>query len=221
MVYYVTQKIVDSQSNVVGYELLLRHKDFKNILNFLNNLTKQKRIEIELATLQYVEKIVNQVTNCKIFVNLSYDFVSNYIAALKLLEDYIHQVVIEIVEFNRSLYDLKLIKYLAKQGYKIAFDDLENLNFEIRQILSIVDHLYAIKLDIDMMKFREVQNLLKASAYLNPQIIFIVEKIETENDLNKVNEIVTSLSIHAKIAYQGFLFSKPEPLEVILQKKHD
>lgn len=235
LIYY--QPILNPHTNkIIGFEGLLRLlvEDNKVLspYHFLKEIEDNDMLfEISLwilkkivKTYPIISKNINSEDNFYISMNLSLNeirdenFVNSAIEILSNSNIGPHKICLEIVE-NVKIDKLDIlntsIKKLKDAGFKIAIDDfgieysnldiLKKLDFDIVKLDKyFVDDLSSCEIKQEVIKF-----MSKITTITNKSLI--IEGVEEDYQLNLLKLVQNS-----KLYIQGYLYSKPLPLEEIL-----
>ncbi|GAB6169443.1 EAL domain-containing protein [Clostridium carnis] len=191
-IFIARQAIYDKSEKVIGYELLYRSS--------LEN-SFDSSIEANKATYKVIENIssfgLDELTNNKIaLVNFSEEVINSNIATLLPKE----KVVIEVLEDVKPTKEiLENLKILKRKGYRIALDDVVNLE----QTLEFIDVIDIIK--VDFMLSTKNQRKELSDFIVKTNIKLLAEKIETDEDLHEAIELGFEY-------FQGYYYSKPSVL---------
>lgn len=195
--YIARQPILKANMEVYGYELLYR--DSKDSKCF-NNISSVKATASVIVNV-FESGIENIVGDKMAFINFDHEMFEY--GLLDLIDK--SRVVIEILEnvvIDQTL--LINLKTLTKEGYKIALDDVTELD----RLYELLDYAHIIKIDISMVKLDEIKPMV--DALLRKGKILLAEKVETEEEFVKTKR----LGFHL---FQGYFFSKPK----IIGQKND
>lgn len=189
--FVARQAIFDANMNTVGYELLFR-----------DSLTNRfPDVSAEYATAQIiVEQFLGAPLGrlkeySAIFVNFPYELLVQGIAE-SLPKD---RVIIEILETASPTPQLlKTVKQLSSHGFRIALDD-----FSLGDTWNaFLPYINIIKFDVRENTASEIGAYITQKAHLLKNVLFLAEKVETEEEYATYKEIGCTL-------FQGHFFSKP------------
>jgi diguanylate cyclase (GGDEF)-like protein len=226
--YY--QPIVDLKDNSVShYEALVRIIDKNgNIIppfNFLN-IIENTFIYTELtkAVIDYNYNILKKHKNLKVSINLKQADILNrstvdYLLSISKEKGIAERMLIEIVETEDLLaYEesLEIIKQLEKAGYSICLDDFGS---------GYSNFVYLLRLNINYLKIDA--NLIKniANDNVSYEVVKMIAKFCKKMKIKTIAEYVENEEIlriikKLDIDYgQGYLFSKPKPIEEIIDNE--
>ncbi|MBX0311667.1 MAG: bifunctional diguanylate cyclase/phosphodiesterase [Sulfurihydrogenibium sp.] len=222
--YY--QPIVDLRSgNVSHYEALVRIVDKKgNVLSPLSflNVIENTFIYMKLtkAIIDYNYNVLKRYKDIRISVNLKQTDILNrsvldYLLSISKEKDIVGRMLIEIIETENLLaYEesLEIIRQLKEAGYLICLDDFGSGYSNFVYLLRLnIDHL---KIDANLIRNISCDNVSYEVVRMIAQfckkmgIKTVAEYIETEEVLKMVKELGIDYG-------QGYLFSKPKPIEEI------
>lgn len=173
--------------------------------------------------LEYNFKVLTKYPTLKISINLKPADVINqslidYLVELSLnYPDITHRMLLEIVETEDVLMYEQIIKNLHNlkgKGYKICIDDFGS---------GYSNFVYLLKLDVNYLKVDA--NLIKNidKDRISQEVVKMIVQFCKKMKITVVAEFVENESILETlnllgIEYgQGYLFSKPEPLEKFLK----
>ncbi|WP_421383740.1 EAL domain-containing protein [Bacillus salacetis] len=222
----VFQPVYEISSNsLIGYESLFRC-DFASNPELVFYHAKKTGILYELDTAA-IKRSINVFNDYFLQKNMSFPYLSVnlYPSTIKhpffvqflhkLLEDVKlppEKVVLEIneaeqnddfVKFRNVLYELK------SQGFLIAMDDLGKGNSSLKMVLELepqilkIDRYFSQELSTNTKKQRLLEAIVE---FTKDETSFILEGIETEEDLNAAKNIGIQLA-------QGYFLGRPEKLE--------
>ncbi|KJG11774.1 EAL domain-containing protein [Photobacterium kishitanii] len=214
------QTIVNVNKNLVGFEALSRwivsDHEIRLPSEFIPIIKDDQRLSENLTNsilLQLIDHFKPHNNN-GLFISIniySHSLTTPVIHLLVTLNQSIN-VVIEILE-NDDLENIDnfrmTLHYLKVKGIKIALDDFgcdKNINdrlFDHPFDYVKIDRLFVRDIDTNLSKLKSLQAMVTLIQYFNLPII--AEGVETES----VFKLLTNLNIEM---YQGYLFSKPNPL---------
>lgn len=188
--YIAKQPILNSQRNIVAYELLYRDS-LENTFPIINAEIATERLVDEHLLRSNINKLVD---NKPYFINFTEQTILNGLAD-KLINRPIVIEVLEDVPPTKAVF--QALQKLNKEGFKIALDDFIYCD-EWLPFFSIVD---IIKFDITLTSFKEIKQLVPL---LNKYgINILIEKIETEEQFKQAKKLQSQY-------FQGYLFAEPE-----------
>jgi len=224
--YY--QSIVDLKvNNISHYEALVRIIDkngnivppfkFLNVIENTSIYTKLTK-----AVIDYNYNILKKHKNLKVSINLKQADVLNRSIVdylLSIEKDIAERILIEIVETEDLLaYEesLEIIKQLKEAGYSICLDDFGS---------GYSNFVYLLRLNIDYLKIDA--NLIKniVNDNISYEIVKMIAQFCKKIKIKTVAEYVENEEIlriikELGIDYgQGYLFSKPKPIEEIIDNE--
>jgi EAL and modified HD-GYP domain-containing signal transduction protein len=195
--FIARQPILDSEGNLVAYELLFRKKQ---------DDTKCSIIDDMQATAQVLDNAINNigitklVGNCQAFVNCSYDLLISDI--LYILDPKIFVLeILEAVQIDERI--IEAVKNFHEKGFTIAIDDFVPSIEEFKRILPLIPFTSIVKLEFTATHIEDIEKTVKA--FHQKKIKVLAEKIETEADFNVCKTAKCDY-------YQGYFFAKPENL---------
>jgi cyclic-di-GMP phosphodiesterase TipF (flagellum assembly factor) len=181
---------------------------------------------------QTLERVMSDIKKIpsswqKIFFNISQTtFEANDVFAkietfFKVNRNLTHRMIFEISHTDFMKNPKAFLPYLSKMrgfGARLSLDNVKSFNIDIKALAP--HNLSFIKIPADVLS-RELKRAL--SDPLHPQnvkktfdragITLIVEKVESENQVNMLKELNISLA-------QGYLFGFPAPIEELFQKEN-
>ncbi|PWY55881.1 EAL domain-containing protein [Legionella qingyii] len=223
------QSIVDSNTlQPYGFECLLRGTQGNTIIPALDILGAAKSSgmlffldkKARICHIENMNKI--DISDKKIFINFNptaiYDphfCLTTTNQALKKTSIKPSQIVFEVTESDEvkdKKHLLKIMDYYREQGYSVALDDLGS-GYSSLNLLTELQPDY-VKLDQELVsqihsnEFKQIilEKICEMATKLKIKII--CEGIETKEQL----QIIKNYDIDF---YQGFLFDKPMPYEII------
>lgn len=115
--------------------------------------------------------------------------------------------VLETVELTDEI--IALIKKLARQGYRLALDDVTSQLFEVWESADLIRYLTFIKVDFFQIRSRFIrQKLARTVRAKYPHIRLLAEKIET-------NETYKEALADGYHYFQGYFFMRPKLMESV------
>lgn len=187
------QKIIDTNNNLVAYELLYRNQNlYKEELNDI-----EKTADVLMTTLFKVgkEKISGSST---ISINFSDTFLLEVITSLLDPQEVIIEIL-ETVTIDSNF--VEKVAELKRKNYKVALDDFNYASIQDNRIFDYVDILKVDFMSSTKEDLLFAENLSKK--YSN--LVLLAEKIETKEEYEYAVNSGYSL-------FQGYFISKPEEL---------
>lgn len=215
------QHIVNKNKVLVGYEVLARwivsEHEIRLPLTFIPIVKDDQQLS-ECLTNALLLQLISHFkfhNNIGLFISIniySHSLTTPIINLLITLNQSIN-VVIEILE-NDDIINIEhfrtTLDFLKIEGIKLAIDDFgcgNNVNkrlFDYPFDYVKIDRFFVRDIDIDISKFKSLQVIVALIHHFDLPII--AEGIETET----IFKLLTGLNIEM---YQGYLFSKPIPLD--------
>lgn len=187
-VLFARQPIFDAHQNIYAYELLFRD-NAKNSAEFIDGDLATRSVLLNA----FAENNVPKILNGKIgFMNFTRPM-------LQVLPKFAKQfLVAEIVEQEHSSESLdSLLKHYRAEGYRIALDDFDIVNYRE----SLIDAAHVVKLDVLQYSKSE---LAKACDLLSQHSVqLLAEKVEDHDMLRYCQSLGFDY-------FQGYFFCKPE-----------
>ena len=172
-----------------GYELLYRASADSKSYSSTSSISATAAVLGGLFE-QGIDKVVGKA---KAFVNFDYDFIMSDTIELIDPETLIIEIL-ETVQVDNVL--LERLKYLKKQGYKIALDDFE----EDLSTYSAAPLADIIKYDVLLTPLETIYEEVQEA--LSKNKILLAEKIETNKEFKEAKDMGFQL-------FQGYFFSRP------------
>lgn len=195
-IFLARQPIFNKNMDVYGYELLYRNNNVKNLCQFFD----AKEASLEVIAASFVVIGLTKLTGGKkAFINFTEDLLQEEFATILPKEDLIIEVL-EDVEPTKE--NVEACHNLVKAGYKIALDD-----FEYKAAYNNLINISSI-IKVDFINSSRAACKELINKYKNSKILFLAEKIETQEDFECALAMGYSL-------FQGYHFCKP----VILSAK--
>ena len=195
-IFLARQPIFNKNMDVYGYELLYRNNNVKNLCQFFD----AKEASLEVIAASFVVIGLTKLTGGKkAFINFTEDLLQEEFATILPKEDLIIEVL-EDVEPTKE--NVEACHNLVKAGYKIALDD-----FEYKAAYNDLINISSI-IKVDFINSSRAACKELINKYKNSKILFLAEKIETQEDFECALAMGYSL-------FQGYHFCKP----VILSAK--
>ncbi|MBQ1547124.1 MAG: EAL domain-containing protein [Lachnospiraceae bacterium] len=235
--YVLYQPVVEAATEkLIGAEALLRWKSDEYgvvppdmFIPFLENdpLFPELGEWILKTALNDAKKIMSYVPEFVINVNLSYsqlekpDFADKVLHLIRESEANPEQLCLEVTERCRLL-DMELLRNvivrLRSRGVRIALDDfgtgfssvglIKNLPFDTIK----VDRSFVKDIEEDELEKKLLESFTGLAGIFGPDVC--VEGIETSGMCN----IIRDYGVHS---FQGYYYSKPIPIEDLLEKVKD
>ena len=189
-IFLARQPIFNKNMDVYGYELLYRNNNVKNLCQFFD----AKEASLEVIAASFVVIGLTKLTGGKkAFINFTEDLLQEEFATILPKEDLIIEVL-EDVEPTKE--NVEACHNLVKAGYKIALDD-----FEYKAAYNDLINISSI-IKVDFINSSRAACKELINKYKNSKILFLAEKIETQEDFNDALAMGYSL-------FQGYHFCKP------------
>ena len=194
------QPILNRKKEIFGYELLYRGEESIDQIG-------GDYATINVMINAFVNIGIKQLTdNYPVFINFSENLLKREIAREFDSED----LIIEILETVELTAEIKqLIKKLAKEGYRLALDDVTIQLFRKWEEAGLIKYLTFIKVDFLQNDGRFERKFLAThirSKY--PHIRLLAEKVETVDQYNQALEDGYHL-------FQGYFFMRPKLMRSI------
>ena len=189
-IFLARQPIFNKNMDVYGYELLYRNNNVKNLCQFFDG----KEASLEVIAASFVVIGLTKLTGGKkAFINFTEDLLQEEFATILPKEDLIIEVL-EDVEPTKE--NVEACHNLVKAGYKIALDD-----FEYKAAYNDLINISSI-IKVDFINSSRAACKELINKYKNSKILFLAEKIETQEDFECALAMGYSL-------FQGYHFCKP------------
>jgi EAL and modified HD-GYP domain-containing signal transduction protein len=191
--YVARQPILNSEQQVVAYELLFRDGQSNSFPDIDPNQATSN-----ILTNNHLTLGLEQVTgNLPAYINFHADaLISHFPSSLDP-----NNVVLEILEDVPITKELLLAcKSLHEKGYKLALDDFD-FDTKWEAFYPIVD---IIKIDVLEFSILEISKLVRKLSGLD--VTLLAEKVETLQQYEKLKMLGFTL-------FQGYFFAKPEMLK--------
>ena len=189
-IFLARQPIFNKNMDVYGYELLYRNNNVKNLCQFFD----AKEASLEVIAASFVVIGLTKLTGGKkAFINFTEDLLQEEFATILPKEDLIIEVL-EDVEPTKE--NVEACHNLVKAGYKIALDD-----FEYKAAYNDLINISSI-IKVDFINSSRAACKELINKYKNSKILFLAEKIETQEDFECALAMGYSL-------FQGYHFCKP------------
>jgi EAL and modified HD-GYP domain-containing signal transduction protein len=194
MRFVARQPIFDRQRRIFGYELLFRDS-WENSFG-ASDADQACQSTLDSALMMGLEFLCEQSIA---FINCTRETLLNGFMTLLPRE----RVVLEILETVEAEPEvLEVCQSLKDAGYRLALDDFV-ANDPRGELIPLADMLKVDWMAVTPQQCREIMR-----QYTRPNLIYLAEKIETQNDL----QVAMDLGFHY---FQGYFFQKP----VILQTR--
>jgi len=183
------QPIYNRLMKVIGYELLFRNFGPDGSVSFDGDKATS---DVILNT--FMEIGLDELVGSGLaFINLTRNFLTERIP-IPMQEDRVVLEVLENIEIDAQL--IAALKNLSERGYKIALDDVVDVN-DVKPLLEIAD---IVKLEILGVDPRQIEK--NVFALRETSVRILAEKVENHDEF----EFCKRLGCHY---FQGFFFSKP------------
>jgi EAL and modified HD-GYP domain-containing signal transduction protein len=192
--FIARQAILDASKQIFAYELLYRDSDNNAFPVGVTDEQATGRMFFNSLILVGKDKLV--ANHCA-FINLSDTTLLQEIPRLLKPDN----LVLEIVERSQNIEELlAIVKTLRKQNYKFALDDYDkDPRWE-----PLLPYMSYVKLELEH-PILKTTTLAKKLKRLYPKLKIVVERIETYEDFNYIQQAGVDL-------FQGYFFAKPEML---------
>lgn len=190
------QEIVDTDRNVVAYEVLYRNGRYELGKDDDDKITLDV-IEASFLKVGYSNMTKNQE---KLAFNFTHGELLKNISDNLLPQNVIIEIL-ETVEMDSAL--IETLKSLKEKGFVIALDDFKVNLVMNEEIYNYVDIIKVDFLDSSTKERRKIEKLKEEF----PHIILLAEKIENEIQYCTAVELGYTL-------FQGYFISKPEIIDV-------
>lgn len=188
-VFLARQPILNKKDDIFGYELLYREGNESRYLSNDGDYASSN-----VLTSCFIDFGIEEVTNkAKAFVNFTEELLFNDVAVL-FPQNYLVIEILENVLVTSEL--IKRCKFLKKQGYILALDDII-FNKDYGELINIVDIV-----KVDFLAASDYEKVSIINRYKRDGLIFLAEKVETREDYEFAKKIGYTL-------FQGYYFSKP------------
>jgi c-di-GMP-related signal transduction protein len=192
--YLGRQPILDKNKNVVAFELLFRNDHIANFADHQCDYT---------ATIKVISNAFNELGmdsvlgSCLGFINVNEAMLFDDVIELLPKEKTIFEIL-ETVEITEAV--IARCRQLKSLGYKIALDDVIDLNEASTAILPLTD---IVKIDILELGSTDLTALMSKIKSLNPKLAMLAEKVETLEQFEFCSKLGFDL-------FQGYFFAKPQ-----------
>ncbi len=196
-IYIARQPILDTQQNILAYELLFRskQKDGSIVPIFDDNLLATSRVLVN--TLNHIG-VNNLVGQGKAFVNIDEEMLMDDMILNIPKERFVIELL-ETIDVTDAL--IERILELKNLGYTFALDDANCDPEFFQNFLPIFPHIDILKLDIQALDIDSLkENISKFKSY-NFQLL--AEKVETEEEFETYKALGCDL-------FQGYFFARPK-----------
>lgn len=192
-VYLGRQPILDSRCGIVGYELLFR-ASMANFCNALDDVVATSQVIVNAVLGVGLDRLLG---NKPAFINFDRTLLLGDWTTLLPPE----RAVIEILETVPPDHQvLDACKELRRQGYSLALDDC----LDDERTAAFAPFVNILKVDFLQTSHAEQETIVRRYRKLN--IKLVAEKIETEPEFQRANQLGYDY-------FQGFFFAKPTVLE--------
>ena len=190
--FIARQAILDASKQIFAYEL--RYRDSENNAFPVGVTDEQATGRMFFNSLILVGKDKLVANHCA-FINLSDTTLLQEITRLLKPDN----LVLECVERSQNIEELlAIVKTLRKQNYKFALDDYDkDPRWE-----PLLPYMSYVKLELEH-PILKTTTLAKKLKRLYPKLKIVVERIETYEDFNYIQQAGVDL-------FQGYFFAKPE-----------
>jgi len=226
-VYQPILRIASGQSDVFGLEALTRGPRGTSVespdILFEYSRRKHKEALVDLACLQSAIKHAAGLPRFgKLFINMHASTLANQQAFVETLASVCtsfsftpHKIVIEVVEhspyWDREDF-VHNMRRLRELGVRVAVDDLGVAYSSFKMILDVIPNY--LKIDMDIIRGcgrdRIRRAMIESFFFLGNEVgaELIAEGVEEKEDFDILRSMGLTL-------FQGYLFSRPEPPDVI------
>ncbi|GEM02947.1 EAL and modified HD-GYP domain-containing signal transduction protein [Halolactibacillus halophilus] len=191
------QPILDRQRKLYAYELLYRS-------DRVNQMWDGDKATVEVVINAFLNIGIDQIAgHYPVFVNFTetlllserFDDVASQNIVIEILED---------VELTPKM--IAKIKYLKRQGYRLALDDVTQPLYNKWVKAGVIHCLTYLKVDFLTTTRLDQERIINDMRLHYPSVSLIAEKVETMDDFDFAKRIGYHL-------FQGFFFMEPEILE--------
>ncbi|MFT7184860.1 MAG: EAL and modified HD-GYP domain-containing signal transduction protein [Pseudohongiellaceae bacterium] len=182
------QPIYDTNSVIIGYELLFRENNNEPLTEFDGNRATS-RVLLSLFT---ETDLVSVTGGLPAFVNFTAELLNS--TPIFNPQTIIIEVLEDIEITDKIIANLKSLK---QKGYTLALDDFV-MDERYQPILGLVD---IIKLELPEMNDQQLTDTIHTLKKYNVKLL--AEKIETQAEFNRCKELGCDM-------FQGYFLSKPE-----------
>jgi EAL and modified HD-GYP domain-containing signal transduction protein len=188
-----SQAIVDASGREVGVELLFRHPPA------VDAPTMRSEADHEYATTTVVDLLDAQLDDGStglLFLNAPRAFV----VGEQPLPEPNDRIVVEVLEGVEADPDVVAgVQDLLSRGYKIAVDDWEGGEDRV----ALMEYADFVKIDLEAVTAERLRGIVVEARGLHPGITVVVERIETQDDMQAAVDAGADL-------FQGFLLATPD-----------
>lgn len=190
--YLARQPIFDKKKNVYAYELLFRG----GMDNFMPTVDGDHASSKLLSSTFYTIGLDKITAGKKAFINFTQNLIEQKIPLF-----FPHEIaVVEILENVLPTEDIiEAVREIKSRGYLLALDDFV-FSEELMPLIAMAD---IVKIDFRLTPIEEIEKLLDNFKKLGLKVLFLAEKIETNEEFNKALDMGFSF-------FQGYFFCKPE-----------
>lgn len=190
--YLARQPIFDKKKHVYAYELLFRG----GMDNFMPTVDGDHASSKLLSSTFYTIGLDKITAGKKAFINFTQNLIEQKIPLF-----FPHEIaVVEILENVLPTEDIiEAVREIKSRGYLLALDDFV-FSEELMPLIAMAD---IIKIDFRLTPMEEIEKLLDDFKKLGLKVLFLAEKIETNEEFNQALDMGFSF-------FQGYFFCKPE-----------
>ena len=188
------QPILDRDKHVIAFELLFRNDHISNFADHLCDST---------ATIKVISNAFNELGmdsvlgSCLGFINVSEAMLFDDVIELLPKSKTIFEIL-ETVEITEAV--IARCRQLKSLGYKLALDDVTDLNNASAAVLPYID---IVKIDIIELSLPDLTSLMGKIKSINPALTMLAEKVETLEQFEFCLKLGFDL-------FQGYFFAKPQ-----------
>lgn len=189
------QPILDSEQQLVAYELLFRGSAQAGTANVVDDVEATSRLLINTFNNFGVERVLGSK---RAFINVSEALLFSDVLEVLPAD----KVVLEVLETVKPSADVaNRCRVLRDKGYQLALDDFV-YRPEFDPLIPLATY---IKLDIRALGTRGLQDQVRVLRGRGPSLL--AEKVETRQELDLCRAQLVQY-------YQGYYFAKPETLKM-------
>lgn len=199
-IYIAKQPIVSSTDEIYGYELLFRAlcKDGSLKALFRDDLLATAKVLVNALNHFGMTSLVDDNLA---FINVDQEFLMDPIIYSIPKERFILEVL-EDTHINERI--VSRIKKLKELGYRLALDDVDCSDENIKKFMPIFPYLDIVKLDVSLIEEKDLQKNL--SFLKEGSFKLLAEKVESKEVYKDYKSIGCEL-------FQGYFFAKPDILQ--------
>jgi len=187
------QPIFDSKQQIKGYELLYREDENNRFPTHVSSQVATSKLIIN----SFFDTDIDTFTNGKLtFINFSIETLKEEFMELVPSRNVIIEILETVKPDDETFF---IMKSMFHKGYRFALDDF-NYSKSWDRFLPFI---HIIKFDIITHPINTLHNTINVISKIKPKIIFLAEKVETQEEFIEAKKIGCKL-------FQGFFFSKPE-----------